>query len=662
MPRELDSRNFDYTPDFPTLADAVQVVTATLPGAHSIRYERQNPMTGSPVAIISDEAPSVSGSLIEEALLHVESVCQALVNSRDTHIEFLPDGHIQKTRAGTQIVHLHQYYQGIPVFEMSRTVQFSPNRSVVKVTGDTVAIRNDIDLRPQMGVLEAASIAIHYMSTPDKSEQPEDKETEGKLNDYQSTTSIDISEHIPNIEARFRMPCQPTVVSKGPFEESIPAYLVLFYQGPEIRLGWHFLITFPDYRNQYVVIVACDSEEPGSILYCRSTLIAVVSGEVFVENPGGGRTRTKLDFPLPISEYPLDIAVPFPGFPLPWVADDKTEGNNAIALLNATGKTLKGKSNETDIIFAPLEEDQFGSDQRVLNIFYFCNYMHDFFYLLGFDEESGNFQQNNMGMGGLGSDRIQARVYEGQLDALANILIHPDGTPSVLHAGISQVRRHTALDAEVIFHEYTHGVSHRLVGGTMEANSLALAQSRGLSEGWSDFFALTVVNFHRNTEKDVIGNWVSGDPDGLRKFRYTSNFPANFSTLGMDVYVSTQPHEVGSIWCATLLEMNRNLRMALKSRNLGYRLSWQLVFDSLKRLGLNPSFLDARDAIFDELRAMLDSGLIKHSMYRTVRKAAWKAFAKFGMGLGARCNGAHIQNNQDFVADFNESVFLGNEL
>ena len=33
-----------------------------------------------------------------------------------------------------------------------------------------------------------------------------------------------------------------------------------------------------------------------------------------------------------------------------------------------------------------------GDDQKVLNIFYYCCYMHDFSYLLGFREADGNFQ------------------------------------------------------------------------------------------------------------------------------------------------------------------------------------------------------------------------------------------------------------------------------
>ena len=46
--------------------------------------------------------------------------------------------------------------------------------------------------------------------------------------------------------------------------------------------------------------------------------------------------------------------------------------------------------------------DATGDDQKVLNIFYYCCYMHDFCYLLGFREADGNFQQDNLGRGGTG--------------------------------------------------------------------------------------------------------------------------------------------------------------------------------------------------------------------------------------------------------------------
>src|SRR5206468_825663 len=40
----------------------------------------------------------------------------------------------------------------------------------------------------------------------------------------------------------------------------------------------------------------------------------------------------------------------------------------------------------------------------VVNAFYWCNWMHDRLYGLGFTEAAGNFQQDNFGRGGIGGD------------------------------------------------------------------------------------------------------------------------------------------------------------------------------------------------------------------------------------------------------------------
>ena len=47
------------------------------------------------------------------------------------------------------------------------------------------------------------------------------------------------------------------------------------------------------------------------------------------------------------------------------------------------------------------------------------------------------------------------------------------------------------LDAEIILHEYTHGLSNRRVGG---GEGIFALQSRGMGEGWSDFYALSLLS------------------------------------------------------------------------------------------------------------------------------------------------------------------------
>jgi hypothetical protein len=63
----------------------------------------------------------------------------------------------------------------------------------------------------------------------------------------------------------------------------------------------------------------------------------------------------------------------------------------------------------------------------IVNLFYWNNIMHDITYRYGFDEASGNFQENNYGNGGLGSDSVNADAQDGSGTDNANFGTPPDG-------------------------------------------------------------------------------------------------------------------------------------------------------------------------------------------------------------------------------------------
>jgi hypothetical protein len=63
----------------------------------------------------------------------------------------------------------------------------------------------------------------------------------------------------------------------------------------------------------------------------------------------------------------------------------------------------------------------------IVNLFYWNNIMHDITYRYGFDEMSGNFQENNYGNGGLGSDSVNADAQDGSGVNNANFGTGPDG-------------------------------------------------------------------------------------------------------------------------------------------------------------------------------------------------------------------------------------------
>jgi extracellular elastinolytic metalloproteinase len=110
-----------------------------------------------------------------------------------------------------------------------------------------------------------------------------------------------------------------------------------------------------------------------------------------------------------------------------------TRGNNVFASedkndLNVPGYSPNGGSTLTfDHNFDITKSHELHLDAAITNLFYWNNMMHDVWWHYGFDEESGNFQSNNYGNGGLGGDYVQADAQDGSGTNNANFATPPDG-------------------------------------------------------------------------------------------------------------------------------------------------------------------------------------------------------------------------------------------
>jgi Fungalysin metallopeptidase (M36)/Peptidase family M28 len=576
--------------------------------------------------------------------------------------EFIPDPVNQTTSSAAQVVHLQQFYRGLPVFRTSQTVRFSPQGQDADLSGNSLLLETEIDASPKILAREAVLVAARHLAVT------AGRQIKDEFGELSTEPPFHLEGYEPTVIAGFEMlPTNPTVLDwvasaahdpaaskEKPFSRPIPAHLLVFDQPAGPRLGWYSIFTREKESNgvavteQYAVIVSADAQ-PGEILYSRDMMHkARASGNVFEFSPGiAGRIVTEM--PRAMGDYPVMPSIPLTGFPADWVEMDKTIGNSTMATLNFTSNSLSGVPNGALIEFNPGQ--QFGDDQKLLNIFYFCNYMHDFLYILGFDEVAGNFQRINFTHLGVGGDPVRARAHSGAVNGTANMSTAADGQPPVMNMGlVTSTGRHTAFDADVVFHEYTHGLTNRLVGGTRQGHTLDAPQSEGMGEGWSDFFALTIQNYFRaqrgQPEKFVTGDWVVNQPVGIRTHPYDDRYPDTYGN------VSTFPrnpdtglpdeHRTGEIWCAALMMMVRRIRAALGSDTDGYRLGWQMVVDGLKLTPANPTFLQARDAILLALDQMLDQRRIPQATHRTVRQAAQAAFGRFGMGPNARCDDAGV--------------------
>ncbi|PON12272.1 hypothetical protein C2W62_40470, partial [Candidatus Entotheonella serta] len=434
-----------------------------LPDTHALRVRNMNPMTGRPAALISDHASPGSGTLIEQALRHVRTVSSALGFEAQKMPEFIPDPYVQTTSSGASIVHLHQHHCGVPIFQMSRAVRFSRHGTVRDVVGDNVNVPEDFKLVPSLGVKDAMRALLDFITPAPSGEIADSADQRGEP---YPAPHLDITSYEPEVVATFPLPSRPTVLTKAPFDDHPRASLVIFYQGPHMRLGWDFMVTLPENQGQYEIIVAADDTAPGEILYsqdCASHMEA--QGNLYLVN--GASERQMVRFPRLLTDYPITLPDDLPEqFPGNWVDERQTVGNSTIALLGNSTATLTGEVNGAVVTFDPA--DPLGDDQKVLNIFYYCCYMHDFFYLLGFDERAGNFQEINFTDLGASGDSVEAHAHSGAVAGTANMLTPDDGMNPTMNMGlVTNTNRHTAFSADVVYHEFVHGVTNRFVGGRL---------------------------------------------------------------------------------------------------------------------------------------------------------------------------------------------------
>ncbi len=271
----------------------------------------------------------------------------------------------------------------------------------------------------------------------------------------------------------------------------------------------------------------------------------------------------------------------------------------------------------------------------ITNTFYWSNIIHDVVYQYGFDEAAGNFQENNYGNGGVGSDSVDADVQDGIGTCNANF-----GTPGDGGNPTMQMFTCGSFDGDydnlVIVHEYGHGISNRLTGGASTGGCLGNAEQMG--EGWSDFYGYMLTSHAGNATSDrTVGTFLFGQgPNGagIRPAPYSTNLATNSLTYGdvADTGNISQPHGIGSIWATMLWEMTQALIARdgfdadLYNGTGGNNISLNLVTEALKLQPCSPGFVDGRDAIL-----AADVALYGGANQCLI----WEAFAKRGLGFSA---------------------------
>ena len=354
-----------------------------------------------------------------------------------------------------------------------------------------------------------------------------------------------------------------------------------------------------------------------------------------------------------------------------------TRGNNVHAYTDVDANNVPDPLSEPDggagLSFSyPAnfqQEPSTYSAASLTNLFYTTNLVGDVLENHGFDEASGNFQETNYGGLGADGDPVLAEGQDGGGLNNANFATPPDGTSPRMQMFLfnqTTPMRDGSFDNGIIAHEFGHGVSNRLTGGAANANALTTIQSRGMGEGWSDFFSLVMTQDPSDQGNDGrgIGTYVLGESSngpGIRSQKYSYDTSINDHTFS-DIVGSGSVHFIGETWATTLWDLTwalidgKSLDKNLPLPGLGYdpdlhngsggnNMAMRLAIQGMKLQPVNPTFIDARDAILaaDQL---LNAGKYQQTI--------WNVFARRGMGLGAAAPSG--SNSTNVVESFVEPI------
>ncbi len=435
--------------------------------------------------------------------------------------------------------------------------------------------------------------------------------------------------------------------------------------GSSLRLCWDLFVT-PKSRGETFRLLI-DAEN--GTLHLRRCLTESISDASYRVHTGdspspfspGHATPLPAQPPLVARELVTFGALDIIASPDGWIPDgtNETSGNNVDAHTDLNfdnAADLQRPQGSPDRVFDFAEDLALAPsthrDASTVQLFYWCNWMHDRLYQLGFDEAAGNFQNDNFGRGGVEGDALQADAQDGGGFNNANMTTLPDGNPPRMQMYLwnyATPQHDGSLDAEIVLHEYAHGMSYRLVGG---GTGISALQTNGLGEGWSDFYALALLSQPGEDPNGcyAVGAYAGYIPTGnnyyfgIRRYPYSADMtksPLTFGHLTQQLRNGSIPrnplfssnaqlnpaevHNQGEIWCAALWEVRSNL-IAKHGFATGNELALQLVTDGMKLSPPDPNFLQARDAIIQA--DVVNSGGANHN-------ELWAGFAKRGMGSSA---------------------------
>lgn len=245
--------------------------------------------------------------------------------------------------------------------------------------------------------------------------------------------------------------------------QAIPVSLAYFFDGTNYRLVYDMSFEMLDNLNWWSIYA---DAETGEVLYKNNWTVSCSFEGCSPQEHKRNHQQNEAHFlqfaPAPPPATDTYRAVPIPNespvhgtgiqlitgpadlstSPFGWHDDNGvageeytiTRGNNVYASEDRDNDNQPGYSPDggstLNFDYPVLNTDSADGflDAAIVNLFYMNNIMHDVWYHYGFDEQSGNFQENNYGNGGNASDMVNAQAQDGSGTNNANFSTPPDGS------------------------------------------------------------------------------------------------------------------------------------------------------------------------------------------------------------------------------------------
>jgi extracellular elastinolytic metalloproteinase len=583
------------------------------------------------------------------------------------------------SRKGLNTVNLIQRVEGKEVFGSEITVAVSASKEVISLSGQ---------IFPGTGVARSLARAATTTSIPEAISK-----AAFDLTGIVYTAADFIVDGNPADNYQFYKFVPQPNDSRPAFERSVRVKDVMFPLGDgQFVPSYYMELWVKGFSTFSYVMDAIDTPD----LLFRKNLTSSISFKYHVHNTGDQIFRPE-DGPAPGTPHPtgtpdgfqasivpeklIDIESLLPGDPWLPPSATTTKGNNCIAyadLKSPQGKSpgdVFGKTTASGVFNYTYNHSKPASDPQnlqssLVGMFFHVNWLHDRWYEAGFDEASGNAQQNNYGRGGIGKDPILAEGNDFSGTDNANMTTPADGVSPRMQMyefkGVNPLPSRTSnFEALITFHEMGHYITNRLVGN---ANGLSNIQGRAMGEGWGDFFAICMTS--QSTDNFVGGVFAAGGWTDLqstfrenyyfsiRRYPYSvdiSKNPLTFKHISDGVLLpvsslhssivggpNNEVHNAGEVWCTILWEVFVNLVVKYQHEEAERRMLIYIV-GGLKLTPSNPTFTQARDGIIATISALHSEDLPQ----------VWAGFAKRGMGVNAVSPPASSSTLAGVVESFN---------